>query len=48
MIRHSLLLLLLTLVLTPAITADDAHPILALGAQAPDFCLPGIDGKPTA
>ncbi|MGO8788100.1 MAG: redoxin domain-containing protein [Terriglobia bacterium] len=45
MIRHSLLLLLLTLVLTPAITADDAHPILALGAQAPDFCLPGIDGK---
>src|SRR6202161_4887702 len=22
-----------------------AHPILALGSQAPDFSLPGVDGK---
>jgi thiol-disulfide isomerase/thioredoxin len=24
---------------------DNAHPILAIGSQAPDFSLPGIDGK---
>ena len=29
--------------LTPHVTND--HPILAIGAQAPDFSLPGIDGK---
>ena len=45
MIRKSLLAMLLTLALTPVLPADDVHPILALGAQAPDFCLPGIDGK---
>jgi peroxiredoxin len=25
--------------------ADDAHPILALGSHAPNFELPGVDGK---
>src|ERR1700744_2985462 len=25
--------------------ADHAHPTLAIGAKAPDFSLPGIDGK---
>jgi thiol-disulfide isomerase/thioredoxin len=34
-----------TLVLCAAAFADDAHPILAIGAKAPDFSLPGIDGK---
>ncbi len=29
--------------LTPSIT--DRHPILAIGSPAPDFSLPGIDGK---
>src|SRR5260370_33167153 len=24
---------------------DDAHPTLAVGSSAPDFTLPGIDGK---
>jgi peroxiredoxin len=28
-----------------ALKADAAHPILSLGAQAPDFCLPGVDDK---
>lgn len=28
-----------------AFAADDAHPILAIGAQAPSFSLPGVDGK---
>ena len=29
----------------PVRAADDAHPTLALGSAAPDFSLPGIDGK---
>lgn len=45
MLRQFLLGALLMLALTPAIKAVDAHPILALGASAPDFCLPGIDDK---
>ena len=29
-----------------ALAADDeAHPTLAVGSPAPDFSLPGIDGK---
>jgi peroxiredoxin len=36
---------LLALALTPALKAADEHPILPIGAQAPDFCLPGIDDK---
>src|SRR5580704_455145 len=35
----------LTLILCAAATADDAHPVLVIGAKAPDFSLPGIDGK---
>lgn len=27
------------------LTADEPHPTLALGSPAPDFALPGIDGK---
>ena len=45
MVRKTYMGLLLALALAPALKADDAHPILALGAQAPDFCLPGIDDK---
>ncbi len=37
--------LALVLTLCTAVFADDAHPILAIGAKAPDFSLPGIDGK---
>jgi peroxiredoxin len=36
--------LLLPLVATMALAADE-HPTLAIGSQAPDFSLPGIDGK---
>jgi peroxiredoxin len=45
MVRQILIALLLALALTPGLRADDAHPILPIGAQAPDFCLPGIDDK---
>jgi peroxiredoxin len=44
----SRLLVLLTLSLAafaPALTADDVHPTLAIGSPAPDFALPGVDGK---
>jgi peroxiredoxin len=37
--------LLLTILLSPGLRGDDAHPTLPIGAQAPDFCLPGIDDK---
>ncbi|HEX3877693.1 MAG TPA: redoxin family protein [Bryobacteraceae bacterium] len=33
------------LLLAAAAFADDAHPTLAIGSKAPDFSLPGIDGK---
>jgi peroxiredoxin len=36
---------LLALALTPVLKAADEHPILPVGAQAPHFCLPGIDDK---
>ncbi len=29
----------------PAIADDVQHPTLAVGAPAPDFCLPGVDGQ---
>jgi len=45
MLRQLFLAILLTLALTTALKSDDAHPILPLGAQAPDFCLPGIDDQ---
>jgi hypothetical protein len=28
-----------------AVFADEPHPILPIGSPAPDFALPGIDGK---
>jgi peroxiredoxin len=33
------------MLLSPGLRGDDAHPILPIGARAPDFCLPGIDDK---
>jgi peroxiredoxin len=35
----------LFLLISLAAWAEDAHPILALGSPAPDFELPGVDGK---
>ena len=37
--------LLLLMCVTLAAWADDTHPILALGSPAPNFELPGVDGK---
>ena len=37
--------LALAVTLCAAAFADDAHPVLTIGAKAPDFSLPGIDGK---
>lgn len=36
---------LLFAVFCSAVLADDTHPTLAIGSSAPDFSLPGIDGK---
>ncbi len=33
------------LLLTAGAYGQDAHPVLALGSRAPDFSLPGVDGK---
>ena len=33
------------LLCAPAIADDNEHPVLAIGASAPDFCLPGVDGQ---
>jgi len=33
------------LLIASTASADDTHPILPLGSPAPDFSLPGIDGK---
>ena len=33
------------LLLTITAAAQERHPILPIGAQAPDFALPGVDGK---
>jgi peroxiredoxin len=37
--------LFLSLLLASAAWAQEAHPILAIGSPAPDFSLPGVDGK---
>lgn len=37
--------LLFFLLLTVTAAAQERHPILPIGAQAPDFALPGVDGK---
>ena len=36
---------LLVLLFSLAASAEERHPILALGSTAPDFALPGVDGK---
>jgi peroxiredoxin len=33
------------LLVSSVVNGQDAHPILALGSSAPDFSLPGVDGK---
>ncbi len=35
----------LTVLLSLAAWAEQTHPILAIGSAAPDFELPGVDGK---
>ena len=46
MFRKTLSLIILGLALLPVVkAADAAHPVLPMGAAAPDFCLPGIDDK---
>ena len=37
--------LLLVLIISLAASAQEVHPTLALGSAAPDFSLPGVDGK---
>ena len=37
--------LTLVLLVSMAAVAQDHHPILAIGSPAPDFSLPGVDGK---
>ncbi|HEY6290447.1 MAG TPA: redoxin domain-containing protein [Terriglobia bacterium] len=41
----ALLFVLLALAPAPARAAGDEPPVLPIGSPAPDFCLPGIDGK---
>jgi peroxiredoxin len=40
-----LLLALITLAIASVTHAEESHPTLPLGAAAPDFNLPGVDGK---
>src|ERR1700732_3686592 len=37
--------LLFLLLLASVTAAQSSHPILALGSSAPDFSLPGVDGR---
>jgi peroxiredoxin len=37
--------MIFTLLLASAVWGETNHPILALGSPAPDFSLPGVDGK---
>jgi len=37
--------LIFSLLLASAVLGQTSHPILALGSPAPDFSLPGVDGK---
>ena len=41
----SLCLLFLVIASGMAAGAEDTPPVLAIGSSAPDFCLPGVDGK---
>lgn len=40
-----ILQLVALLLISLSAVAEDTHPILALGSPAPDFSLPGVDGK---
>ena len=42
---HVLCLLFLACLTGPAFCEEQIHPTLAIGAKAPDFCLPGIDNR---
>src|SRR5262249_54608070 len=44
-LKRSIFTLLLAILAIPAHADDEQHPTLALGSAAPDFSLPGIDGK---
>jgi AhpC/TSA family len=46
MLRRTFLLLMVPVLLVPPAFADEGGgpPTLAIGAAAPEFCLPGIDG----
>jgi peroxiredoxin len=44
-VRFSWVLLALLVLCTTTRAAEDEHPTLAVGSPAPDFALPGIDGK---
>ncbi len=47
-INRLLLLIISTLLITPTLRSQETHPevkTLAPGTQAPDFSLPGVDGK---
>jgi len=35
----------LILAMTPVLNGQSSHPVLPLGSPAPDFALPGVDGK---
>src|SRR3989440_6897621 len=40
-----MLRLLILLLISTGAFADEPHPTLAVGSHAPDFSLPGVDGK---
>jgi hypothetical protein len=42
---RKLFIFALTAFMSLALYGQQSHPILALGAHAPDFSLPGVDGK---
>ena len=44
-LRGAFIAALSLLMICAALTAQEEHPTLAIGSQAPDFSLPGIDGK---
>ncbi len=44
-LRNFMLLCSLSLILPSLTSAQSEHPTLAIGASAPDFCLPGVDGQ---
>src|SRR2546422_2522184 len=43
MLTRCMLWLILTLIGAPILANEEGPPTLPIGAQAPDFCLPGID-----